>query len=478
MKNLYQKYRELPIQAQATFWFAVCNILQKGIMVIAVPIYTRILSTEQYGSYNVFLSWLEIFEIIATFRIGWGGYVVGLTKYEDDKDTYTSSMQSLSILITTISLIIYLLFSNSINSLTEMDLTTTLILFAILYAMPAIQFWTVRKRTEYKYLSVLLVISLSSLLCVLFGVLSALFYERKDVAIIASRAAVDGIIALFLIIITYRKKFVFFKAKYWNRALRFNVPLLPYYLSTVLLHSSDKIIIRNLIGQAQAGIYGVAYTASMCMQLFSTSINQALQPWFFQKMKINKLKGIHKVINAILILVAGLNLMLIALAPEVIMILAPKEYYEAIWVIPPLAASVVVMFFYNYFVNVEFYFEESRLTALASIGAAVLNIALNYLLIPIYGYIAAGYTTLISYIVFGFAHYFFMRWVCNKHDMSDNIFNIRQMILILLGFFGGVAVLTIGYSLPLIRYLAIIISAIATILQRKRIMQIYKEIRQ
>lgn len=477
LKNIYKKYNNIPIQAKSAFWFTICNFLQKGIFIIAVPIYTRLLSKEQYGSYCVFLSWLEIFEIIATFKIGWGGYVVGLTKYEDDKDAYTASMQSLSIIITTISLIIYLTFSNIINALTEMDTRATLIIFAILYAIPAIQFWTVRKRTEYKYLSVLLITFLSGFSCVLFGILSAIFCEQKDLAIITARAVVQGIIALCLIIITYRKKFIIYHASYWKRALQFNVPLLPHYLSTVLLHGSDKIIIKKLVGQAQSGIYGVAYTVSMCMQLFSTSINQALQPWFFQKLKNYKLEGIYKIINSILILVAGLNLILIALAPEVIMLLAPAEYYEAIWVIPPLAASVVIMFFYQYFVNVEFYFEESRLTTLASIGAAILNIALNYLLIPVYGYIAAGYTTLISYMIFGIAHYFFMRRICIKHNMPDNIFNIRHMVLILLVFFCAAAVLTIGYSIPPIRYFAITVFAIVILRQRKNLIWIISEIK-
>lgn len=477
VKTLYQKYCNIPLQMKSAFWFTICNFLQKGILFLAVPIYTRILSTEQYGSYSVFLSWLEILEIIATFRIAWGGYVVGLTKYEDDKDTYASAMQSLSILITTVCFILYLLFANKINSLTEMNTPTTLAMFAILYAMPAIQFWTVRKRTEYKYLSVLFVTFLSSFFCVALGTLSALVCTQKDLAIIIARAITQGTIGIFLIITVYHQKFVIYQAEYWKRTIRFNVPLLPYYLSTVLLHSSDKIIIKELVGQAQAGIYGVAYTASMCMQLFSTSINQALQPWFFQKIKNKKLEGIHKNINAILILVAGLNLVLIALAPEVIMILAPTEYYEAIWVIPPLAASVVVMFFYQHFVNVEFYFEESRLTAMASIGAAILNITLNYLLIPVYGYIAAGYTTLISYLVFGIAHYFFMRWVCIKHDIPDSIFHIRMMTLILLVFFGIAAVLTIGYIISPIRYLSLAVLAIIVFLRRKQLMWMLGEIK-
>lgn len=477
IKYIYQQYNNIPIQVKATFWFTICNILQKGILVIAVPIYTRLLSTEQYGSYSVILSWMEIFEIIVTFRIAYGGYAVGLTKFEKDKAAYTASLQSLSILITTIFLIIYLVFANIINSLTEMDTVTTLTIFAILYAMPAIQFWTVRKRMEYKYLSVLFITLLSSFLCVLLGTLSALFGRQKDLAIIISRAFVQNIIGLAIIISTYHHKFVIFRSQYWKRTLRFNVPLLPHYLSTVLLHSSDKIIIKNLVGEAQAGIYGVAYTASVCMQLFSTSINQALQPWFFQKVRDNKLEGIYKIINAILILVAGLNLILIALAPEVIMLLAPAEYYEAIWVIPPLAGSVVVMFAYQYFVNVEFYFEESRMTAIASVGAAILNIMLNYMLIPVFGYIAAGYTTLISYLTFGIAHYFFMRLVCIKHHVTDQIFQVGHMILILLVFFGTAAVLTIGYIIPPVRYLSLVIFLLIIFLKRNKILWMLQEIK-
>lgn len=475
-KYLYTKYSNAPVQLKAAFWFTICNVLQKGISVIAVPIYTRILSAQQYGSYSVILSWLEIFDVVATFRIAYGGYAVGLTRYEDDRDAYTSSLQSLSIFVTTTFLVCYLFFADIINAQTKMDTATTLTIFVILYAMPAIQFWTVRKRVEYQYISILVVTMTSSLFCVLFGTLSAFLCERKDIAIVIARACVQGCVALFIIIAAYRRKPVVFRAQYWKRTLRFNIPLLPHYLSTVLLHSSDKIIIEKLAGEAQSGIYGVAYTASMCMQLFSTSVNQALQPWFFQKIKENKLADVHKIVNSILVLVAGLNLLLIALAPEVVRLLAPAEYREAVWVIPPLTCSVVVMFAYQYFVNVEFYFEESRLTAAASIGAALLNIVLNYKLIPVFGYMAAGYTTLISYSVFGIAHYFFMCLVCRKHGIYGRVFNIRRMLAILLLFFAAAAILTTGYAIPLVRYLFILISMLAMVSQRQKLLQIFREL--
>ncbi len=477
MNKLITKYKKLPKPLKATLWFTLISVLQRGISFLAVPIFTRIMTTEQYGTYSVFLSWLEIFEIVTTFRLGWGGYIVGLTKFDDDRDRYTSSMQCLSLVITGAFLLLYLPLSGILNGFTGMDNGLTFMMFGIMFALPAIQFWTVRGRVEYRYIAVFAVTMIASVLTIGLGTIFAVAFEDKVEMVVAARVIVQGIEAAILIWINCHKDFCFFHKGYWKRALKFNVPLLPYYLSMVLLHSSDRIIIRNLIGAAQAGIYGVAYTASMCMQIFSTAFNQTLQPWMYKKMKDGNIKSVKNIINMALLMVAVLNLLMIALAPEVVRIMAPKAYHEAIWVIPPLCASVVVMFFYQHFVNIEFYFEESKLTAAASIGAAVLNIALNHIFVPIYGYFAAGYTTLASYLVFAFAHYLFMRIVCRKHNYTERLVDIRMMLLILVAFFVCTAVLMVGYEYAVIRYIAAAVIAIGLILNRKKLMKILKRTR-
>ncbi len=114
-----------------------------------------------------------------------------------------------------------------------------------------------------------------------------------------------------------------------------------------------------------------------------------------------------------------MNLILIAFAPEAISILAPRSYHGAIWVIPPVAASVFFMFLYNLFGNVEFYFEENKFIMIASVLGAVLNIILNYIFVPLCGYIAAGYTTLFCYIVYSLSHYIFMKKV--DDDLSGSV---------------------------------------------------------
>lgn len=472
MTKLLKKYTSLSLQAKAAIWYTVCNLLQKGISLIAVPLYTRILTPEQYGAYTVFLSWLEIFEIIATFRLSWGGYIVGLTKYADDRNRYTSSVQSLGFTITSIALIIYLAIPNFINKITGMSFGLTLLIFLLLYLTPAIGFWTARQRVEYRYTAAVAITLTSSFMIPLFGILAALNMEQKEISIIAARVIVQGIIGLVLFVVNCKGGFCFYNKEYWQRSLKFNVPLLPYYLSTVLLHSSDRILIQNMIGQAQAGIYGVAYSASMIMQLFNSSINSSLQPWLFQCLKDKSYQSIAKIVNLLLVLVAGLNLFLIAFAPEAIAILAPKAYQEAVWVIPPLAASVFVMFFYQHFVNVEFYFEESKMIAAASIGAAIMNVGLNLVLIPMFGYLIAGYTTLLSYIVFAIVHYWFMRRICKQNNCPTNMFDIKTMVAIFVLFMVLASILAVGYVYPLLRYGFILILFIVAVTQYKKIQSV------
>ncbi len=43
------RYRAIPIAAKASIWFIVCSVLQKCISMITLPIFTRLMSTEQYG---------------------------------------------------------------------------------------------------------------------------------------------------------------------------------------------------------------------------------------------------------------------------------------------------------------------------------------------------------------------------------------------------------------------------------------------
>ena len=84
-------------------------------------------------------------------------------------------------------------------------------------------------------------------------------------------------------------------------------------------------------------------------------------------------------------LIAGANLLLILLAPEAVAVFAPKAYYNAIYVIPPVSMSVFFMFSYDLFSKFEFYFEKTGFIMAASVTGALINLVTNYIFIQRYG---------------------------------------------------------------------------------------------
>ena len=89
MDKILKKYSSLPQIAKASFWFLICSVLQKGISVITTPIFTRLMTSSEYGVYNVFISWENILTIFITFNLSYGVYTQGLVKFDKDKKIFS-----------------------------------------------------------------------------------------------------------------------------------------------------------------------------------------------------------------------------------------------------------------------------------------------------------------------------------------------------------------------------------------------------
>ena len=69
LKRLFDKYSNMSITVKSGIWFTLCNFIQKGISFITIPIFTRIMSTQEYGSYSVYTSWYSLIAIFATLNL-------------------------------------------------------------------------------------------------------------------------------------------------------------------------------------------------------------------------------------------------------------------------------------------------------------------------------------------------------------------------------------------------------------------------
>ena len=174
--------------------------------------------------------------------------------------------------------------------------------------------------------------------------------------------------------------------------------------------------------------------------------------------------------------IALVNILLIIFAPEVVRIFAPEEYYEAIWIIPPVAMSVYVSFMYAFFAVFEFYYEKTKYISFATLVGAVINIVLNYLLIPVFGYYAAGYTTLFCYIIYVVMHYYFMSKICKENQIDEIPYDKNVLISISFVFFVISFVILFTYKHYLVRYSIMIVLMLAIFIMRKRIISIIRRI--
>lgn len=471
------KYKKIPLPVKASFWFIISSCIQKGIQIITTPIYTRLLSANQYGEYSVFLSWIEILAVFATLDIFYSGYNVGMNKFLGDRERYTASMHGLCSTITTVLFLIFLIWPNIWCNTLGMSRELIMLLFVYMYIMPAFQFWSAKQRFEYKYIALIIITTIISVGTILLGIIFAMNFSEKGVAVILAKVVGEGIIAIPLYIYSVKRIGLLFNKYYWKYALKFNIPLIPHYLSTMILNHSDKIMIQVLVGQSYAAIYSVAYSISVLMTIIQTAINNAFIPWLFKKLKKEEYKEISSIANGIIILVGILNLFLVAFAPEIIYVMAPSEYQSAIWVIPPVAMGIFLTSVYGMFVNVEFYYESNKLTAIASFMAAVINIVLNYIFIKRFGFIVAGYTTFLCYLLLAIFHYCAMKYICKKEIGDIKIYNIKQIILIISIIIGIAIILQIMYKETFIRYGFVLVILMIIVIRKDIIFNILLEMK-
>lgn len=459
-ERILEKYRSFPLAMKASMWFLICSFMQKAIAIITTPIFTRLMSASEYGKFNVFSAWQGIVTIFISLNLSWGVYNQGLVKYESDRKVFSSSMQGLTLVLVTIWTVIYLLSRNFWNSLLSLNTEQMLAMFIIIWTTACFEFWASEQRVELKYIKLVAITLVASVFAPISGIVFVVNSQDKATARIMSMA-ITGIVVytgLFIKQICKGKKL--YSKKYWSHALTFNIPLVPHYLSQTLLNSSDRIMIEHMVNAETAGIYSLAYSISLIMTLFNTALMQTISPWIYRKIRDKEVEDISKIAYPALAFIAVVNIGLIAFAPELVAIFAPKSYLDAIWVIPPIAMSVYFMFAYDLFAKFEFYFEKTRLIAIATVMGAILNIILNYLFIGKFGYYAAGYTTLVCYLIYAVMHYIFMRKICKDQFGGKQPYNNYILFKITFIFIATSFLFLMLYKYFILRFMVILLTLI------------------
>lgn len=458
----------MPKQIKASICFIISNVMVKGISFITLPIFSRMLSIEEYGVVSVYQSWVSVISILTTLTI-WGGvFNVGMVKYSDKKDEMISSFQGMAVTITWLAALISFAVLPMIEPLFGMSGFLIICMYLEILAQIPFYLWSTKQRYEYEYKMLTKVTIALSILNPVLGIIAVNnATQHKAEARIVCGMLTQLVVGIIFFSYNQKRGKSYFNKELWKFGFLFNIVLIPHYLSMQILNQSDRIMINNICGSGDAGIYSVANNFAMLLSLITNGINSSLTPHIYECMKGGNVAKLKNQTTTVILIVAALTVGLMAIVPDIFFLLLPESYYDALKAIPPVAAGAFFLFLYPLFGSVEFYFEENKFITVASFSGAILNIILNYIFIHRFGFIAAAYTTLFCYICFSLCHYSFMKKAMKKRSINIEIYDLKAIMTISMAVILGTALMVYVYDTMLIRWMIIGLFLAIAIWKRK-----------
>ncbi len=410
---------------KAGVWYTVSKFMIKGLVFITTPIFARLLTKTEFGSYSNFTSWLSIMAIVATLHME---SATGRARYDFEKefDEYISSVAFFGSIVTLGFYITAMLFMPMVSAMTSLDPKYIHVIFISLLFAPSYDMLQIKNRYEYRYK---LFVAISILIAV-SSTLTAVYCVNTWEDALAGRifgSNVPEIIIYFVsfLVIMSRGKNVL-RTDCWKYAALYSVPMIPHLLSNVILGSSDKIMITRMVGAEANATYSLAYSCGMIISTLVTSANQAMVPWLFDRLHSEDYPVVKKATRIYLTVFALIIESCILLAPELSWILGGEKYADAKYLIAPVMLGYGFKLAYTTYVNVEQYEKKTSMVSIGTMTAALFNVAANLVCIPLFGYQAASYTTLAGFALLLVMHYGMSRKQGMVY-MYDNRFTMALM---------------------------------------------------
>lgn len=463
-------------QLKSAYTFTISNLLVRGVSILSVPIFTRVLSEEQYGLWSVYSGYLQILIIIATWDIPYGAFQKGLFKYSDEKQFSLSVL----IFVTFNSLLSFFMVFGGYDLYGSVlkiprNMLWPICVYSISYTI--YRNWIVEKQKEYSYLPVFCVSVFYGFAIVLIPLFCVLYFDATANTRFGTEIITTIIITVGFSIRTIsngvHKYNISVLKKHIKFIIAFQAPCVLHSLSLIVLGISDRLMISNMVGNTQAAYYSVAYSVASCFIIVITSIDQSFTPWIYEQMKKASYERISGWCNAFAMLVAGGLLIFEIIAPEIMCLLFPKNYYEAIYSMAPVTCSLFFMMLYSSFVHIQAYFEDTTYIMRASVVGGILNIVLNVIGIPLFGYIVCGYTTLISYAVLAVAHYSFSKRLLLDRGSDVSAFDGAFLLKVSILMIGGTLLGVVCYPHPTIRYMFLFVILLVVIIRKNYLIALF-----
>ena len=403
---------------KAGAWYLISQLAIRGLTFLTTPIFTRLLSPDQYGVVRVYESWLDMLLPVFSLCI-YQSMSRAKLDYEGEYYEYHSSVQTLVLLFCGALAALTLIFRPAAESLLSMNTLMLVVMLCFLPMNSAVITYQNREKQLMRYKSNVLVMALCAIPSTIVSIAAVWYFKKHtgadlaDVRILSFYAPQITVGAVLCVLVFIKGRFTV-KTDHWKYALKFSLPLIPHLLSMYVLSQCDKLMIKSMCGDSYAAVFSLAVTLQYVLYVAIDAIEGAWVPWLFERLKerdadvpearAQHIRTVERPFMLMCFAGCGLALIIVLAAPELIAVLGGAPYAEARYIVAPLLISSLFAFVSRLYVSIEKYNKRTLLTAVCTMLVAAVNVPLNYIFIKLYGYIAAAYTTAFCYMLLLLIH--------------------------------------------------------------------------
>ncbi|WP_160561080.1 lipopolysaccharide biosynthesis protein [Parablautia muri] len=380
-----------------TIWLTIGTILNKGLQFLAVLFFSRWLSTEEYGRFDLLYTYISL--LIPLITLSTQEAVFRFSVNEGNEDIKCKNVSS-AFLFDMVNYFVYLCIAFFIVGRINVILYLAFSFYLIA------ELWSVYLRGFLRAIKRLDIYAFALVLQTMFMLCSVTAFVYKlhmGLIGILLGYAVGTFIGDFILVI-WGKWIKYFDVreiskKQIEKLISYSAPLVPNEVSWWVMTASDRQIINIFCGDAANGIFAITHKipalCSVIFNMFAISWQQEI----VTKVENNEDADVVGIFNKMLITLLSICWCLLAGSFVFYFYFFDIKYFEAILYSPILIASAAAMAISQFYGGIQAAYKRTKSTGVTTIVGAVLNIVVHLALIDEIGLYAAAVSTLVANIV-------------------------------------------------------------------------------
>lgn len=421
--------------------YSIGNAALRSVSFLLIPVYTRYLSVENYGLLDICIVTIQI--LIIFTGLGMPQSLIRFyneSKIKNEIGTIYSTSLSLNLMGCTAIILIILVSNQSLSKLIfKSDYISLLFIVGMVSIARSLthlslSFYRARNRAvQYAIFAFIIMVGL-----IIFNIIFVVLLRKGIFGILYSNLIIYGLSAVllgFFVLRRYKPKISFSLPK---KLISYGTPLIFSMSGWFVMHMSSRYFLAYYFGLEEVGVYGLGYRIVTILQIVIVMPFQlAYGPFIFSNEHNPELRDkISRIFTYLLVLLFLSTWGMAVLSRVIIRIIAPPEYYQASNVILAILPSIVALGVYYWAGNLLHLERKTKIIGFIVVGSALINLVLNYALIPRFGWLGAAFATNVSFFLCMFLNLYFglkyRRVDFEKVRLRRLVFSFSFLIVVLI----------------------------------------------